>query len=214
MHRAVRGKRRRYVSQMTRWTPRRHTQLVNPSADQGANNNDSKDAEVSIAVQVPTQKCSLSYQRPFQIGLALTNHSENAMFTPHPTQVRLLSKAYTRGPALQFLDARTNAVVATYRLELCRDDEWVGMVLKSRGAYSFREKMGLIAAGNTVALTLFINEKGDKAEEWCKDLMAKLVKGERYKVRIVDNAGEQEGFQKMAFRVWYAGGADMFGVTD
>ncbi|KIV95714.1 hypothetical protein, variant [Exophiala mesophila] len=167
---------------------------------------------ISISIQIPSQKCSLSCKQPFQIGVSLTSHSEDQMFTRHPIKLHLMSKAHTRGPAFQFLDASTNAVMATYRLELCHGPEVMTMLFKAKITDPFRPSRASMA--KEYALKFYLNEKGDTAEEWCKDLMGKLVNGRRYKIRIVDNAGERMGFQKMKFRVWYCGGADMFGVTD
>ncbi|RVX72757.1 hypothetical protein B0A52_04156 [Exophiala mesophila] len=209
------GKQIHYPSKRLANSPRRYERLVNPSADQGANDHDGHDSTqttISISIQIPSQKCSLSCKQPFQIGVSLVTHSEDPMFTRHPITLHLMSKAHTRGPAFQFLDASTNAVVATYRLELCHGPESIAMLFKAKIADPTRPSRASMAT--EYALRLFLNEKRDTAEEWCKDLMGKLVKGRRYKIRIVDNAGERMGFQKMNFRVWYCGGADMFGVTD
>lgn len=149
---------------------------------------------LNILLRFSSPACSKSGKEPFSLELSFTNQLLPPSFMPvweqslmiHLTWdlIALYRFSMTDGPIVEVQNIETKAIVAVYRLEICREEDLQKLIARSNGIYQLRNEFHEVLAGRSVRSWKVLNQNKYALSDWCRDLMQALQVGKHYQFKI------------------------------
>ena len=159
---------------------------------------------LKIFLRFSSRTCSKSGKEPFGLELSFTNQLLPPSFMPvweQSLMIHLTSdliepyrSSMTNGPIIEVQNIETRAIVATYRLEICREQDLTKLIAHSNGIYQSRNEFHEVLAGRSVRSYKVLNQNKYALSDWCRDLMGSLQVGQGYQLKIGQRRGADNGF--------------------